>query len=574
MTRIFVGNLPTDIVEKDVENEFASYGTVNKVEVKHKRDPLSNDIMSTFAFVTIIITDSLLNQCLEEFKNEKFRGRFLTVSVARESFMEKLKREREESTQRPLETDKLPVNPKPIVVKNPFRPTVQNRTVRTFDSDNVEPNTSVTSTIDPEDCIKRKSKLFTENGKIKIPSFNEVGNAAVQTATKIERKVFDEKSEKADRKRVESLINMKNTYNQQKKTVQEALANLGPATNKKIIFEEPATEIGTKPPKKSQPLFDQDADDDDDFDYAKSFEMKKQYEGESGARLQKLQSRFQNDQRFKMNENFLDENDDANEAEEVVEATDSPSDERKWQYDMLESVMGKKLQSEAKKKSDNLMLRYDPTKNDHEKYEKAAKRKSRNRETDAAPTKQQKLEDDSGAFQVSKEQFFNVTNQLTSALKPTSEGFSLLSMFGRDNDIVDTKPKNPYQEITLSKGQQNILLNSSSAFHDDSSDEDSVIGKTESRSTNEPKQKNAKKNSKAEIWHEPFFIFGSDVRLQDGLSFFLPNSTGGTGAEDFENKQKEMRTIIKRKIKKSIKRVLPRGAKPNKRFGRLVRDVA
>ncbi len=63
MTRIFVGNLPTDIIEKDVENEFAAYGAVNKVEVKHKRDPQSNDIMSTFAFVTITITDSLLNQC-------------------------------------------------------------------------------------------------------------------------------------------------------------------------------------------------------------------------------------------------------------------------------------------------------------------------------------------------------------------------------------------------------------------------------------------------------------------------------------------------------------------------------
>lgn len=63
MTRIFVGNLPTDIAEKDVENEFGAYGTVNKVEVKHKRDPLTNNIMSTFAFVTISITDSLLNQC-------------------------------------------------------------------------------------------------------------------------------------------------------------------------------------------------------------------------------------------------------------------------------------------------------------------------------------------------------------------------------------------------------------------------------------------------------------------------------------------------------------------------------
>lgn len=47
-----------------------------------------------------------------------------------------------------------------------------------------------------------------------------------QPLKKAERKTFDEKSEKADRKRIESLINMKNTYNQQKKAVQQSLSNL------------------------------------------------------------------------------------------------------------------------------------------------------------------------------------------------------------------------------------------------------------------------------------------------------------------------------------------------------------
>ncbi len=223
------------------------------------------------------------------------------------------------------------------------------------------------------------------------------------------------------------------------------------------------------------------------------------------------------------------------------------------------------------------MLRYDPTKNDHEKYEKVTKRKARNNDLNSEPAKHMKLDDENG-FEVSKEQFFNVTNQLTAALKPAAEGFSLLSMFGRDSDIIDTAQKNPYQEITLSKGQQNILANSSSLFRDDSSDEEIIqdrqLNKPAKHLVNESKPKNSKKNAKAEIWHEPFFIFGSDQRLTDGLSFFLPNSSDGKATEDFENKQKEMRNIIKRKIKKSIKRVLPRGAKPNKRFGRLVRDIA
>lgn len=69
--------------------------------------------------------------------------------------------------------------------------------------------------------------------------------------------------------------------------------------------------------------------------------------------MQKLQSRFQNDQRFKMNEKFLDDNDDdaeGNEIEAVDDTEDAKSDERKWQYEMLESVIGKKLQAEVKKK--------------------------------------------------------------------------------------------------------------------------------------------------------------------------------------------------------------------------------
>lgn len=163
------------------------------------------------------------------------------------------------------------------------------------------------------------------------------------------------------------------------------------------------------------------------------------------------------------------------------------------------------------------MLRYDPTKNDHEKYEKVLKRKARNNDMDSEPTKHMKLSDET-EFEVSKEQFFNVTNRLTSALKPASEGFSLLSMFGRDSDIVETKPKNPYQEITLSKGQQSNLPNSSSLFRDDSSDDEIIqerlTTKPQNHSVNDSKQKNSKKNSKAEIWHEPFFIFGNDQRLQ------------------------------------------------------------
>lgn len=53
-----------------------------------------------------------------------------------------------------------------------------------------------------------------------------------------------------------------------------------------------------------------------------------------------------------MNENFLDDDGDAEHIanESAGDVNDSKSDERRWQYDMLESVIGKKLQPDVKKK--------------------------------------------------------------------------------------------------------------------------------------------------------------------------------------------------------------------------------
>lgn len=65
--------------------------------MKQKKRPESDIVENTFAFITISIDDRTLSQCMREFKEQQFRGRFLQVTVARENFLEKLKREREEA---------------------------------------------------------------------------------------------------------------------------------------------------------------------------------------------------------------------------------------------------------------------------------------------------------------------------------------------------------------------------------------------------------------------------------------------------------------------------------------------
>lgn len=74
-------------------------GAVQTAEVKHKKSQESDEIQSTFAFITISVDDQTLEQLLREFKEQPFRGQRLQVSVARENFLEKLKREREEAGQ-------------------------------------------------------------------------------------------------------------------------------------------------------------------------------------------------------------------------------------------------------------------------------------------------------------------------------------------------------------------------------------------------------------------------------------------------------------------------------------------
>lgn len=108
---------------------------------------------------------------LQEFKNEKFRGRFLTVTVARENFMDKLKREREESTQSPSNSASVDVSstPSQLMIKNNIK------IIKTFSSDDEDSNKSCSSlsnsTEEREAVVKKKSKLFTENGKVHHKTF-------------------------------------------------------------------------------------------------------------------------------------------------------------------------------------------------------------------------------------------------------------------------------------------------------------------------------------------------------------------------------------------------------------------
>lgn len=194
--------------------------------------------------------------------------------------------------------------------------------------------------------------------QIKIDAYTSGGGAPIHIIERNKketvRHLTDEKAKEADKKRMESLGKMKDTYNQQKLAIKNALASVDGAKSNKIVFDAPEpvlkraviTPLVTKTQPKGKALFDDE--EDEQLDYSKDFAVKEQYEGAKGARLLRLQSSFKNDKRFDMDTNFLedsyeeDETEHVNEVAEVVEE----DDERKWQYGILESVMGKKIQND------------------------------------------------------------------------------------------------------------------------------------------------------------------------------------------------------------------------------------
>lgn len=55
-TRLFVGNIPPNTTESELQAEFGYYGVVNSVELKQKNEDL-------FGFVNIQIEEKLIQKC-------------------------------------------------------------------------------------------------------------------------------------------------------------------------------------------------------------------------------------------------------------------------------------------------------------------------------------------------------------------------------------------------------------------------------------------------------------------------------------------------------------------------------
>lgn len=205
-----------------------------------------------------------------------------------------------------------------------------------------------------------------------------------------------QKSKASELKRLESMMERSKETERKKKAIHQALAldSAGEKPNTKIIFDSESSDVSednnedeielghdnfNDRQQKKPALFDSSSENEGDEEVdVERFRIRPEYEGKAGKQLMKLQTRFQNDERFRMDEKFIDEPDSSDEdfKEEEKHGTNSQketSDEKSRAYKILEEVLGSTTVGKVQRKKsifrDVSAIHFDPTKDDHKQFE-------------------------------------------------------------------------------------------------------------------------------------------------------------------------------------------------------------
>lgn len=525
--RLFVGNLPEDVTEQELSTEFSYYGNIISVELKEKINAF--DELNKFAFISLDINERDISKCIQEFKEQKFKGKFLSVSLAKENFLDRLKREREEAGLPTSQIETKRFSTKPI--QNTKSNLEFENAVKAAKSDNNESSSDETSSDEDDEVVQGKSKMNGHQNKEEIK-----GSVSI-----------------ADQKRTKSLHKMADEYKQKQLAIKSALSNVGIAKNR-IVFDDGQENTSTqKSNKKSKTLFNED---DDDNNYENDFQIKHQFHGEKGEKLLELQTRYKNDSRFKIDDRFK-EDDQMDYENEEIEQNDEGENERQWQLGILENVVGKKFQSRDQQSSANrhkLMTRFDPSREDHKTLLMNTDEKTKNDRSQNDTRKKKKSETlkekpKIEEIEVSKETFYKIDDNITDIFKPTGESFSLLNMFGSNVENKDSKLINPYQETPqINSTKKN---NERNPFRYDSSDSEDEIADLPTKESILSRKIKQDQNG---IIHETLFFIDDDPRLLEGAQFFRVVEKG-EDAPDIDDCRRDLKKIVKKQMIRSYKKV-------------------
>ncbi|XP_046735034.1 nucleolar protein 8 [Diprion similis] len=520
--RLYLRNLSSSVTKDVIEERFKNYGTVTNVEIKEKANALGTD--GKFAFVNIVTSDRKLNDCFQDLKNLTIDGCQIRMEMAKESFLARLQREREASkavSPQNAQVPKLVIEPvniaplaKPEIVRRPSR--------KFFNIDDQEvTNLDIIHEMIPEKVVDSQPKKIVQHDYV------------------VEKKI-----NVSDEKRLKSLKERKMAFKTKENLIRQALNSVDQksVSRKKIFsddlesFDETSVEM-----KKKKRLFNDDDDDEGGGEILENGEFK--IPKNINKKLQTLQQNYGNDKRFTLDNRFI-------EAEDNVEVNNPDSlsgldQERDWQLDILQSVLGKPMRSsridksvDKRKKS---MIRYDPMKNEHDEC-KIPIVKSHN------PKKMKKVDkilnenvdDEQKQPELTKDTFYNVSENFADALKQ-DEQFSLLKTFravksGTD-DPVD-------EEINEEQGHRFNFSTKDPFKYDSSADEGDDY-------EDETNNKSIEKSEAKSNWNERLFFSDNDVRFEDARKFFGKQSEKNI---DFSTLRRELKQIVRSKIQNNLRK--------------------
>ncbi|XP_054290651.1 probable RNA-binding protein CG14230 [Macrosteles quadrilineatus] len=389
-----------------------------------------------------------------------------------------------------------------------------------------------------------KNKVETN----KIAAKEEV--AVVENHTKSEK--YDSKI--AEMKRKKAVQEQSQLHADQKNIIKKALSTLGKEqVNKKIVFsdaEESEPKVSLE--GKTNKLFE---DDDSASEQEVDFKLKvnTQFEGKKGHKLMELQSKFASDSRFNLDSRFH-ESESENELDEAHTESVDIETEKKRQLEILESIVKQPIRpfSEARKitdaKSDgSLMVRFDPTREDHQKYLLKPQKPSEDKEPQDKTKKSKKerntLLNEESRPQVSKEKVYDVKEDLKEVLKQGNKSdFSLLKLFGSKDEDTNT------QQQSGSESVKKLKYATKNPFKYDSSESDSE--------EEEEKVKSLKTKPTIPSWKTTFFFTENDSRLKEAEEFLkLPEEHEGD--QEFAEKRKMLKDFIRHKVKNSNRKKDP-----------------
>ncbi|XP_046969997.1 probable RNA-binding protein CG14230 [Vanessa cardui] len=565
-TRLFVGNIPNDFDEKALRDAFSSYGDITNFDLKSK--PGIDSDKKTFAFVTISASNFNIESCIKHFANEEFQGNRLHVTRARESFLERLQREREQSQK----NDNKQIEHAPA--------SSLSNTFPKIDKPSFNKRKFIDDEIDDTPIVKKNKVKYTERANDLSSNYTKDDYNKKQTISSIpfnhednnkKDGLFqtDEKKQNSDKKRLESMKRKRQEFSEKKNIIKSGLISIDKKPNKKVIFSDTEEDNLVKNSENSgsvkqthngkTSLFEDEASDEEI-----NFEIKKQFEGAKGQKVLDLQSRYKSDKRFVLDERFV-EDDSASEKEDNGEQREDielgQADEKSKQLNILQDVLGVTIKSRYDNQYDTTnkiktklgMLRFDPMQPEHAKYlapvetkpestKKSKKKKSKDTESKEEEIITQQPEPVVEKVEVSKEQFYKISDTLKEAItQPNS--FSLRSLFTKDDVAQEETPEEdqnyiPLPSKTVSKVKNPLEPGERNPFVYDSSESENE----EDPNQNSDKVVEEKIETKI-VWREKFFFSSDDNRLKDGLLYFCK-----TNENAVQKERRELKSLMKKRI--------------------------